>query len=42
LECNSWKQLKHAWCSKFVHLEGMLRSVERSVDVGLTFFLQYV
>ena len=27
---------------KFVHLEGMLRSVERSVDVGLTFFLQYV
>ena len=39
---NSWKQLKHAERSKSIHIEGMLRCVEYSADVGLTFVLQYV
>ena len=34
--------LKHAGRSKSAHNEGMLRCVECSADVGLTFALQYV
>ena len=41
-EFKSWKQLKHAERSKSAHNEGMLRCVECSADVGLTFALQYV
>ena len=38
----SWEQLKHAGRSNSAHIEGMLRCVECSADVGLTFALQYV
>ena len=41
-EFKSWKQLKHAERSKSAHNEGMLRCVECSADVGLTFDLHYV